>query len=100
MRRIGRLADGWFPSGRSGGDTALLLERVRRYAREAGRDPAGISLATRLAQSSGTPEDWAKTWAAWQHLGGTHFGVSTSATDCTSVDQHIAALRRFKEAVG
>ena len=100
LRRIGRLADGWFPDGRSASDMALLLDRVRGYAREAGRDPAGISVGARMGLASGTPEDWAKTHAAWGALGATHFGVSNSNAGSTSVDQHIAALRRFKEAVG
>ena len=61
LRRIGRLADGWFPlfppddappSGASiSGPEAIA--RVREYAREAGRDPSSIGMEARINLGDG-----------------------------------------------
>src|SRR5581483_3133355 len=37
LRRVARLADGWFPQAAPGPELAEMLERLRRYVREAGR---------------------------------------------------------------
>ena len=42
MRRIARLADGWFPQMPPGDELAAALDRLRGYAVEAGRDPATL----------------------------------------------------------
>jgi probable F420-dependent oxidoreductase len=99
MKRIARLADGWLPQNRSPADFAPILDRFRAYAREAGRDPAGIDIAARLALRTGTPEDWARTCSEWDGVGATCVGVSTNNAGCASVQEHIALLRRFKGAV-
>ena len=99
MKRIARLADGWLPQTRSPVEFAPILDRFRAYAREADRDPSSIDIAARLALRTGTPQDWAQTCAGWEGVGATCVGVSTNNAGCASVDQHIALLRRFREAV-
>src|SRR4051794_23940288 len=47
-RRIGRLADGWFPQVRPGEDLDHALEVVGTAARAAGRDPATIGMEGRV----------------------------------------------------
>ncbi len=44
LRRIGRLADGWFPSFLPGEVGKGAIKQVQDYAREAGRDPASIGI--------------------------------------------------------
>ena len=53
MRRIARLADGWFPLFPLSDEGREVIDRIRRYADEAGRDPA--SSASKAA-SSWTPK--------------------------------------------
>jgi probable F420-dependent oxidoreductase len=99
VRRVGRLADGWFPQfppDRAGEDT---LNRMRRYAREAGRDPASIGIEARINCAQGTPDTWAQEAEAWQKLGATHLSFNTMRAGLRSVDEHIKAIRAFKEAV-
>jgi len=49
LRRTGQVGDGWFPQ-RAPDDVARdMLERVRAYARGAGRDPAQIGFEPRLS---------------------------------------------------
>ena len=45
MRRIARLADGWFPMFGPDGAGREAVERVSAYIREAGRDPATLRIA-------------------------------------------------------
>lgn len=52
LRRAGRLGDGWYPIGNNPNYPLLTVDqyraavaRVRRYAQEAGRDPASLTLA-------------------------------------------------------
>lgn len=97
LQRVARLADGWFPQLRPDDNARAALERLRGYAREAGRDPSSIGIEARITLATGTPDDWAKSLAAWRDLGATHVSLNTMGGGFTSLDQHVEALRRFKE---
>lgn len=100
LKRIGRLADGWFPQGQPDSpEVQGRLQRMRAYAREAGRDPASIGIEGRAGAANATPEDWNKAAAAWRKLGATHFCLNTMGAGFKILAQHLDALRRFKEAV-
>lgn len=100
LRRIGRLADGWFPMfgpDQEGG--AEAINRVRSYAQEAGRDPSAVGLEGRVRLAGASPEDWLAEMKAWDTLGATYLSAGTGGTG-TSPDQHIEALQRLKEVAG
>ena len=97
LKRVGRLADGWFPISRPHDETRQRLERVWGYAREAGRDPADIGVEPRIDLSNAAPDEWESIVAAWRELGATHVSVNTLGAGYDSVDQHINAIRRFYE---
>jgi probable F420-dependent oxidoreductase len=100
VERVGRLADGWFPQfapDKAGEDT---LNRMRRYAREAGRDPAAIGIEARINFAGGHPDTWGQEAESWQKLGATHLSVNTMRAGLQSPDEHINAIRRVKEALG
>jgi probable F420-dependent oxidoreductase len=44
LRRVARLADGWFPQGNPDEHMHAMFERLRGYIREAGRDPNSVGL--------------------------------------------------------
>jgi probable F420-dependent oxidoreductase len=99
VQRVGRLADGWFPQfspDKTGEDT---LNRMRRYAREAGRDPATIGIEARINFAGGRPETWAQEAEAWQKLGATHLSVNTMKAGLRSPADHIKAIRQVKGAL-
>ena len=100
LRRIGQIADGWFPlmGPEAGGLEAVA--RVREYAREAGRDPAsvGVEGRVRLAQHP-NPEDWQGVADIWAQAGASHLSVNTMGAGLKGPDEHVDAIRRFKEAV-
>jgi probable F420-dependent oxidoreductase len=93
LRRIGRIGDGWLPQ-RAPDDVARgMVERVRRYAAEAGRAAGDIGLEPRLTLADVPEGDRADFVARWRALGATHLCVNTMGLGLTTVDDHVAALR-------
>jgi alkanesulfonate monooxygenase SsuD/methylene tetrahydromethanopterin reductase-like flavin-dependent oxidoreductase (luciferase family) len=72
------------------------IEKVRNYARDAGRDPKKIGIEGRISHGSGSEEAWRKELQAWQSLGATHASFNTMKANLRSPAAHIDALRRFK----
>jgi probable F420-dependent oxidoreductase len=99
LRRIGRLADGWFPMFSPGEEGRQAIARMQGYARETGRDPADIGIEGRVTVAGRTPQDWLAQVKAWEELGATHLSVGTGGGGLKSPHQHINALRQFKEAM-
>ena len=99
LRRIGRLADGWFPMFSPGEDGRQAIARMHGHARKAGRDPASIGIEGRVIVVDRAPEEWLSQVKAWEELGATYLSVGTGGGGFKSSQQHIEALRRFKEVV-
>jgi probable F420-dependent oxidoreductase len=93
LRRAGQIGDGWLPQ-RPPDDVARdMLDRVRGYARDAGRDPADIGFEARLVLADVPRHQWAGFAAGWQELGATHLCVSTMGLGLATADDHVIALR-------
>ena len=100
VRRIGRVSDGWFPQFQPDQAGQERIDQMRQHAKEAGRDPLSIGIEGRVALADqGSPDDWRKTMEAWAKVGATHLSVNTMKAGLKGPDQHIDAIRRFKEAV-
>jgi len=97
LRRLGRVGDGWFPLLGPDEKCRGMIEAVRRYAREAGRNPSAIGIEGRISYGQGSPEAWLEDLAAWKKLGATHVSFNTMKSGLKST-AHIAAIRRFHEA--
>ncbi|MDQ3912677.1 MAG: LLM class F420-dependent oxidoreductase [Actinomycetota bacterium] len=100
LRRTARLADGWIPLGPPDDRMREAVERLRLYAEEAGRDPRSVGIEARLDMGRVPPEEWAAHTEAWRSLGATHISVNTMNAGLASLEDHIEAIRRFKEALG
>ena len=98
LRRIARSGQGWFPQGRPDDRLGAIIHTMRRYAREAGREPREIGIEGRLGVARSSPEDWVTELSKWQSLGATHISVNTMGGGVSSPDGHIDAIQRFKEA--
>jgi probable F420-dependent oxidoreductase len=99
LRRVARLGDGWFPQGKPDNEMRKTLELLRTYIKEAGRDPSSVGIEARVNASDGNPDEWHRQTKAWQALGATHISINTMNAGFSSPDQHIEAIRRYKEAV-
>ena len=100
LRRVARLADGWFPQMQPGDDAAATVERLKVFAGEAGRDVANIGMEPRINFADGDPEFWQGQASAWQELGATHVSINTMRAGLRSPQDHIDAIQQFKEVVG
>ena len=101
VRRIARLGDGWFPQFQPDGAGQERIAEMRALAQGYGRNPADIGIEGRVAlMDSSNPDDWNRLAAAWDEAGATHLSINTMRAGLQGPDQHIDAIRRFKEAVG
>lgn len=100
MRRIGRLADGWFPLFDLTDQGRTIIDRIRHYAAEAGRNPDTLGLEGRVNLTVGGADEWISTVRAWQAVGATHLSVSTGGKAFHTPQEHFDAIRRFKDEVG
>ncbi len=98
LRRTARLADGWMPVLPPDDHARAEVEKLRGYAREAGRDPAEIGVESFFTIRDRSPSDWLEWIDAWERLGATHLSLSTQLSGFTSPAEHIDTIRRFKEA--
>ena len=99
LRRLAQVADGWFPQFQPSDESHAMLDRLRGYIKEAGRQPAAVGIEGRVSATSGAPEEWAQRAQAWRELGATHLSVNTMGGGFTSPQQHIDAVLRWKQAV-
>ena len=99
LRRVGRLGDGWFPLAEPGDKVRAMIEKVRGYAREAGRDPSAIGVEGRVSVAGGDPEKWRETALQWEALGATHLSVNTMKAGLAGAAGHVDAIRRFRSAI-
>ena len=99
FRRIARVGDGWFPQGKPNDQMRQLLERLRNYVIEAGRDPSAVGIEARVGASEGGLDELVRWTQAWRQLGATHLSLNTMGAGFKSPAEHIQAIQRYKEAV-
>jgi len=99
LRRLARLGDGWFPLVGPDEKCRAMIEKIRDYAKEAGRDPQAIGIDGRVSYGAGEPDAWRKELEAWSTLGATHVSFNTMKAGLESPSAHIEALRRFARSL-
>ena len=97
-RRIGRLADGWFPQVRPGAELDEARRVVEQAAVEAGRDPALLGMEGRVTWRD-SQEKLAEHAASWRDAGASHLSVNTMGSGLRTVDEHLAALEAAAEVL-
>ena len=98
LRRIARIADGWFAQPLPNDAGRAMFERFRGYLRDADRDPSTYPIEGRLsvARISGGPDEWVRTAEAFRDLGCTHLEVNTMGAGYRDLAAHRATLERFR----
>ena len=99
LRRLARLGDGWFPLLGPDHQCRELIEKLRTYIRDAGRDPDRMGIEGRIAIGRAEPEQWVKEIQAWKALGATHLTVNTMKAGFERAADHIEAIRRFRAVI-
>jgi len=90
-RRVGRLADGWFPQVPPGPKLDQARSVVEQAAAEAGRDPARLGMEGRVSWRD-DPGKLAEHAATWRDAGATHLSVNTMGAGLRTVDDHLRVL--------
>ena len=100
LQRMARLGDGWMPAGREpDADTKEMVDRLHGYLEAAGRQPLEFGIDAWVNTAGQSPDDWRAKAEAWTGLGATHLGLYTMRAGFTKLQEHIDAIRRFKEAM-
>ncbi len=99
LHRVARLGNGWFPQGQPDDQMRETVERLRRYVREAGRDPATVGIEARMNAREGDLDEWVRQTEGWRDLGATHISINTMGAGFQSPRDHVDAIRRYKEAL-
>jgi len=101
IRRAAQVGDGWFVNPRMapGDEADDLIDTFREAATKAGRDPAAIGMDATIHLGDRGSQEWAAVTEAWKKNGATHGTVRTMYSGFKTVDEHLEALRRYREAV-
>jgi probable F420-dependent oxidoreductase len=95
LRRVGRIADGWFPMARPQGGLEEALEIIHAAAAEAGRDLSNFEFEGRLEYSVRDHDKIAEHVRRWREAGATHLSLNTMHSELRDADAHIAALEEM-----
>ncbi|HEX9786491.1 MAG TPA: LLM class F420-dependent oxidoreductase [Candidatus Binatia bacterium] len=97
LRRLGKLGDGWFPLLGPDEKCRAMIDKIRNYAKEFGRNPDAIAIEGRISYGQGSAEAWLKDLEAWKNLGAGYVSFNTMKAGLAS-PAHIDAIRRFQAA--
>jgi probable F420-dependent oxidoreductase len=98
-RRMGRLADGWFPQVEPGPDLDEARVIIAAAAAEAGREAAAIGMDARITQGAGGTDGLVRDAERWREAGATHLSVNTMGSGLPGLDAHLDALAKAAEAL-
>jgi probable F420-dependent oxidoreductase len=97
-RRVGRMAEGWFPQFQPGDEDAEDdLADVYAAAEEAGRDPDDVGIHGRFWAVPDDTEDWVERARAWEDLGADYLAISTMYQDLDSPEDHTALVEEVAD---
>jgi probable F420-dependent oxidoreductase len=101
IKRAARLADGWMPGGRSPLDEGLKrhVQLFHESLEQAGRDRGKVGMDPWVSIQGLGKDEWRKRVEAWRAHGATHLAVDTMRAGFKSPQEHINAIRSFREVL-
>ena len=99
LKRMARLGDGWIPNTMPLDTAKSMVQKVRDYLQQVGRDPQTFGIDVRLNISSQERSTWEHYVETWRDLGMTHLCVNPLHAGLDTVDKQINLLRTFKDAL-
>ncbi|MGD6749735.1 LLM class F420-dependent oxidoreductase [Streptomyces sp. BH105] len=101
LRRIARIGDGYkmfAPLGLDEDAAVGVVERLRRFTGEAGRDPAALGIEARLLAQAVPEDEWRDVVARWAARGVTHIGLGNRIAG-GSVTEQVKLIERVARVV-
>ncbi len=100
LRRAARLGEGWLPNFRYPADALPVIDKLRRYLQEAGRENSDFGIEARIPYGEGVKTDWETLIIDWQAVGATYISINTMGLGFDTPDAHIRAIRNFSQEIG
>lgn len=97
VRRVARLADGWFTQAAANAEGARAIEAFRGHLRTAGRDSSDFPIEARINAFEGDADSWSKSRSFFAAAAVSDVYFSTMDAGCRSVEDHISLLERFRD---
>lgn len=97
--RAARLGEGWIPLMGPNDNARQIVSDLRAKLVEHGRAEVPFGIQAQAQVRGGNPELWVQHAKKWEDIGATHIAIATMGAGLTKVDDHIDAIRRYKEAV-
>lgn len=94
--RAARIADGFMFSGRTQTEAVQVKARIEAQLATLGRDSSDFGFES-IQQYTRGDNQWPGDIKAWRDAGGSHISVVTMGANLTTVDGHIAAIKRWRE---
>lgn len=91
-RRIGRVADGWFPMVRPGESLDRARSIIEASAAESGRDAGTLGMEGRATWLPDDTDRFLRHVDRWREAGATHLSIDTMRLGLATVDQHLEVL--------
>jgi probable F420-dependent oxidoreductase len=97
LKRIARIADGWFMQFQPNEAGRAAVETFRGYLRAAGRDAEAFPIEGRIsvARLSG-PDEWVSTAKGFLGMGCSHLEINTMGAGYADLGAHLKTLERFR----
>jgi probable F420-dependent oxidoreductase len=107
LRRTARWGDGWMMLAHPlGAEAQAEFEKLRRYTKEAGRDPSTVGLEIWTSTAQGGPDDWRRELEGWRALGVTDITLNSTYNRGPhkriagrTLADHLAAMKDYRAAV-
>jgi probable F420-dependent oxidoreductase len=97
LKRIAEKGDGWMPTFDPDDTGAELVERMRGYCRDCGRDPATVPIEALLLPSMHA--DWPAHVQAWEKLGAVQMVTNVAGPGVAGVDGNIRRLDEIRQSL-
>ena len=99
MERAARIGDGWLLNQPPGDQLDETLGRLRERLKAHGRDPGGFGIEGFCGYGDGDLDRARRQVEAWAAAGATHVSVNVMNAGLNSPDEHLEAIRRYREVV-
>lgn len=99
LRRVGHLADGWFPMTLPGHGLEEGWAIIAHAAEDSGRDPSALGMEGQVPAIRDDVERSVTLIERWIDAGATHVSLSTLNQSLSGLDEHLEALAQVATAL-
>jgi probable F420-dependent oxidoreductase len=108
LPRIAKWGDGWMPNAYPPDQSALdIFSELWRLTEAEGRDPASVGIEVWTSCGGTNEADWRREIAFWKEAGVSHICLTTTFNrrhhhriPGHTVEDHLAAAKRYRDAIG